>query len=494
MQKLAVKLRASAWLLVGLFWFSQAGAGGTGLAGHFLVGAGGSTDFPDLQTALEQIELHGINDDVELLLVPGHHETHVQINPMVRTGNPEARLLIASADAGDRAKLSHTPVSAGDNWIIRINNARFVDIAALEFTVFGSSDLTTAIAFYDGGQDINIFDNSFTAHAVSVVAQQNDISLISQLNETFIDGLEIRNNDFISGGAALYLASSETNGLQHIIFSDNVLIDQTALGNTRATEVKYATNVVFNNNTVQLSNQHAHGLQFNHVNDLEFTRNKLHLNGGGHSYAVRLLSSNLQGETQTVVRNNFIQATKFGVQLTGQNDQVSLLSNSVLLTGVLSNVAFSSAIESNSSVAGGVEMRGNVLINLSTVDDTRVISVTDSGLFSASDHNLMFDVDGDGFMLDSTLYASFDDYRSGTGLDASSKFRAVDFIDPGAGDLHLDSKSLADPALLMPANAAVLRDIDGALRPGTQHRPGADDAALPDVIYVVGFDDNVGAP
>jgi hypothetical protein len=476
------------WMSIGLLTFSNSWAG-AGLAGHFLVGPDPGTDFPDLASALGQIELQGIDDDVHLLLTPGTHDTHVQINPITLTGNTDARLLITSEDELDMAVLRHTPTSDSDNWIIRINQATQLDLVGLAFKIEGNRDLTTAVVFDGGGDDINLIDNIFEAHPVAVQVQQEDVSLISQLNETRIDGLQIVGNHFIQGGAALYLESDEINGLQDIKVSDNQLMEQTARGGAYLIYLKRVLDLDMENNQVINDSVFANGILLHTVNDLQFRRNQLQFTGGESSFALRMLTSNMTNPTLSVISNNFIQATEYGIQLTGQNAAMQLFNNTVVMAGNLSNTSsFTSAIQSNGSQVGQVTMRGNVLINRSTATNTRIISVSNSDMFAEVNNNLMYDTDGGSFVLDGTLYDDLAAYQTGTGLDQHSLFRDLPFIDEGNGDLHLHSSVHEDAELLIPANPEVTMDVDGAIRATDLHRVGADDLPIPDVIFADAFE------
>jgi len=468
---------------------SAASSAGSGLAGHYSVGPQTGTDFPDLQSALLQVEIEGISDHVELILTPGIHPTHVEINPITLTGNPDARLMIISEDLNDRAVLTHTPVSSADNWIIKINQAEMIDLVSLDFEVGGNLDLTAAVVFDQGGTDINIIDNIFTAHPVAVSSQQDDVSLISQFNDTFISELQVRENEFYFGGAAIFLQSSEVDGLQDLTVSDNLMTGQTARGSVYLMYLKRVRNLTIEKNTAWLSSQHANGPLLSSANDLLFNRNSILMDGGGQSHGLRLLSNNLGTGSLSIISNNFIQATQYGIQLTGQNAGVSLFNNSILLTGTLLGTGFyTSPVDSNNIQVSAVAMKGNIMINLSDAGDTRVLNVSNSNMFTEVDHNIMYDVDGGSYVLDNTVYSTFAEYQNATGFDGGSSFRDISFVDASSGDLHLTPDLFDDTSLLIPANTQVIRDFDGALRATNLHRPGADDAPLPDLIYYSGFE------
>jgi hypothetical protein len=476
------------WLATALMLPATSWAG-SGMAGLYVVGPDNGTDFPDLANALAQVELQGIDDDVELALIPGNHDTHVQINSISLTGNPDARLLITSADLNDMAVLTHTPTSEADNWIIRINQASRVDLVGLAFKIEGNQDLATAVVFDGGAEDINIIDNEFNAHPVSVLAQEEAVALISQLNDTVINNLQIVGNEFNEGGSVLYLNSAQVNGIENLNLSDNLITGQTVRGAMELIYIRRALFVTIEDNQIYIDSLHGNGVVMTSVNGLNFKRNAMHYVGGEQTFGLRILSSNLDSPTETVISNNFIQATQFGIKLTGLNDSVKVLNNTVVLSGTLSaSAAVSSVLDSNNTRLDEVTMQGNLFINRTTGSNTRLLNVSESGMFHASDHNLMYDADGDSFVLDVTLYDDLAAYQAGTGLDLQSLSRDVLFVDEVNGDLHLDPVEFDAADLLMPANPDLIRDIDGALRASNLHRVGADDGPLPDLIFDSGFD------
>lgn len=466
---------------------------GSGMAGHYLVGPQPGTDFTTLADALNQVEIHGIGDHVQLEMTPGTHFAHVEINPITRTGNPEARLIITSEDENDIATLTHTPSSAADNWIIKINQAEMIDIVSLGLKVEGSLNLTTAVMFDSGGNDITIVNNIFSSHSVNstTTIPQEDASLISQVNDTEIDGLYIINNEFISGGAVLYLKSADIDGIQNITIEDNIMENQTVNYGPELIYIYRSRDVSIQRNEISNQSSSGRGIILSTTNNLIFRQNSIVFSGGDYSFALRVQSQNTTDTTtNTIISNNFIQATQYGIDLSGWNKNVSVLNNTVLLDGtLLGNSAVSACLDSNNSQVSEVTMHGNILINLTDGDNTRVLNVDNSNMFAESDYNIMFDSDGDSFFLDSTLYNTLGEYQTATGLDSSSLFQNVDFVDPAVGDLHLTSTMLEDPSLLIPANPDVVRDFDGFTRAPNIHRAGADDAMLPDLIFASGFDD-----
>ncbi|MCB1604344.1 MAG: right-handed parallel beta-helix repeat-containing protein [Gammaproteobacteria bacterium] len=466
---------------------------GSGMGGHYLVGPQPGTDFTTLADALNQVEIHGIGDHVQLEMTPGTHFAHVEINPITRTGNPNARLIITSEDENDIATLTHTPSSATDNWIIKINQAEMIDIVSLGFKVEGSLNFTTAVMFDSGGNDITMVNNIFTSHPVNstTTIPQEDASLISQVNDTHIDGLYIIDNEFDSGGAVLYLESADIDGLQNIVIEDNLMENQTIRFGPKLIYMIRSRDVSIQRNEISNQSPSGQGITLASTNNLIFRQNSIFFSADGYSLALRVQSQNTSDTTtNTLISNNFIQATQYGLDLSGLNKNVSVLNNTVLLSGtLLGNSAISACLKSNNSEVSEVAMRGNILINLTNGDNTRVLSVSNSNMFAESDYNIMFDSDGDSFFLDSTLYNTLGDYQSATGLDSSSLFQNVDFVDPVVGDLHLTSTMLEDPSLLIPANPDVIRDFDGFTRATNIHRAGADDAILPDLIFASGFED-----
>jgi hypothetical protein len=178
---------------------------------------------------------------------------------------------------------------------------------------------------------------------------------------------------------------------------------------------------------------------------------------------------------------------------TGGGGLTQAFHNTIVLPAAPAPVAFSSAgfyLNGGSTGLFPAELRNNIIINrLSTSTSAQnAIAVVDGNTSRGnltSNNNLLLAPGTNGAIgqtgreLGGTRITSntLADWRTNSTYDANSVSKAVTFVSEATGDFHLAGTSVGDRDLGSPRLAAVLRDIDNALR-GSRTYMGADEASV----------------
>ncbi|MGB0404078.1 MAG: right-handed parallel beta-helix repeat-containing protein [Salibacteraceae bacterium] len=411
------------------------------LSGAYTIG-GSSSNYPNLQTAIDSLESKGMSSAVTFNLMDGFVDTHSVKIDQVIPGHSSTNTILIQTSPGSvqRAKiLFHNTTNVHsfgfycDQPNVTLNNLA-VEVSA------NSSNWTSAIYLKSG-----VIENCDIKGVVKV-----SISLKPAIQVGINSRIE---NCDVRGGSI---------GIDCLLFSDDLVIR-----NNRISEFSQYGIFLYGGERIVVSNNDLHGAynsqsvaRINCVNG-KFYNNKMISN----SYGMELLGRFNQ------VYNNTVSATNYGLWARFA-DSNFVDNNSFLIKGKNSVAVF---IESN-SVNYGLYFRNNSVAN----SDSGLIFLTNGPIksyLSVSDYNNFY-TEGNYFAearngTVSTFHTSLSDWQSFSNLDASSLTGNPYYYNNE--DLHAQSQVMNNNALPL---SYITSDIDGDLRDVATPDIGADEYSV----------------
>lgn len=459
-------------------------AGGGGLSGSYTVGTP-SSDYVNLGAALSDLETNGMAGSVTLNVQPGTYQTHLTIGEINRINQPDDWLFITSDSAP--AVLQYDANSTANNWVIKFEEAAYININNLVLEATGTDDFNNILVLGDNSAHITIEDNILNNYLPALLPDDEEgFSINNAGNSITANNIKIHNNTFNSGHGGIKLKGVIGFPVDEVSILNNVFNQQKGVGTFYVTKLSYVDNFEFVGNEIETNYSNAKGPYFFTVNEGVIAGNKINItNGLNGGTGLRIGKTNTDPEQKIIIKNNFIKASPIGLHISGPStNSIDIFHNTIVMDQLSSTVV--SALDI-SSAAANVNVQNNIFINRNDDLQAHIMIIDDISSVNSSENNRFYGESGDLFVVEGIAYSSLNDYQNASSLDLNSVFDSVDFVDEAAGDLHLEPAQYNDPNLFAFPIEGVSFDIDSENRNPDIARMGADDLFY-EFIFTDGFE------
>ncbi len=456
---------------------AKASIRGTALSGVYIIGPAPS-DYLNLQNAFDAIMTDGIAAPVQLKFKPGIHEVHASLTAFDRHGQVDDLLTITSLDLQNPATLQHAAVASTDNWVIKLSQIESIQIDHLLLQSTGNDVFSNLLVF--GGisnSDVFIHHNAFYNRHVDDATAETSAASINCSQPTALDNTRIVNNLFNAGNAAIRLIGSVDNPMQQIHIRGNRFDDQSAAMDFYTLSVTHANGLSIEDNEIYNSLNNAKGVRIDQTSNALINANRLFMLGGGNggqAFVMNAANDALPGQTD--IQNNIMLASLRTLHIGTSSQNVHVQHNTLAATGALIGDTESAALKfSTSSAQANNLYRSNILYSDHTHGMAHLLQIDHSSSIASASDNVYDGQMQHPMQVDGVNHGSLTDHQNGTGLDATSLAKIIDFVDPGNADFHLTATQLLDADLIVPAAFGVIFDVDGETRLPHASTKGADD-------------------
>ena len=418
------------------------------LSGTKLIDNGGSGDYQSFSEAVDSLKSQGVSGAVTFNVANGTYTEQIII-PAI-TGVNATNTITFQSQSGDstQVNLNYDPVSADDNWVVRLDTTGYITFRKLRFSSNGAD--YARIMVFNGTNHITVENCEFQGKAAPSLT--TDEAVIYS-NDTPDDSTLVQNSRFINGSYGVRLeGKSPSVRSQGIRLMNNTFINQSEqailLSNQDAPFV--------DNNYIYASNDYANGIKFYYCNiNAQITNNRIELINGG--YGIYLNNSDGQAIDNGLIANNFISVSGnvlgYGIYSSSSIYQ-SIFHNSINITNTYSGTATLRTSSCNS-----LDIRNNIFTNFG---GGYIYEIGSASEITASDYNNYFGTGN--FIADwgGTDIETLADLQSANSMDANSV--SVNPVFTSSSDLHTTIYTLDN---IGDNTVGIGTDIDNESRGGT---------------------------
>ena len=437
--------------------------------GFYRVAGGMPREFATPTEAIKNLNLRGIKGDVTFRVRVGTFTlgrridfvNHSGADALAKTATSTDTVLFRAANPNNRPTFEHASDRTENNWVVKVVDADRVRFDGINLEANGTPPYGRALVLEGDVDDFSISNCEITG----LTGETSTLAALVFSDEFEQDRTEIEHCTLTGGSYGVYLKTIGvgTRG-EDTKINYNYFDDQTVAGMIVDHE-----DLEVIGDTVITTRPNATGIYLTGASKPTVTENVIRASGTG---AVGLLLQNTSGRTTglSLVANNFIGGRNIGLKLEGGARLHGIYHNTIRAVDSVLYLGDTGPTVSDSTLY----IKNNILDNTSTgpalvVENGKDILESDFNNLNNTGGGTLVDWEG-------TLYATLGAYQGAVPLDANSVSTSVDFLAPGSADLHLDGASDGDATLVGTPLAAVVTDIDGEPRSGTQPYMGADEA------------------
>lgn len=459
-------------------------AGSGGLNGSYTVGTP-SSDYINLEAAIEDLELSGMAGPVTLNVEPGTYQTHVTIGEINRFNQADDWLTITSES--QTAVLQHDASSTFNNWVIKIEDAAYINIKNLVLETTGTDDFNNIVVLGENSSHITIEDNIFNNYVVNALGDDDEsYSINNEDNAIAANNIKIHNNVFNSGNGGVRLRGVNGFPIVDVSIKNNVFNQQHGVGSFYVVKLSSVNEFEFIANEIETDYTNAKGPYFFTVNEGVIAGNKINItNGQNGGTGLRVGQTNTGPEQKIIIKNNFIKASPIGIHVSSPfTNNIEIYHNTIVMDQFSGIDVTALDI---SAAAVNVNIQNNIFINRNDNMQAHIMTIDDLASVNISENNRFYGESSELFVVEGISYSNFSVYQHVASMDFNSVFDSVDFVDEAAGDLHLKPAQYNDPDLFTFPIEGVSFDIDSENRNPNIARMGADDLFY-EFIFTDGFE------
>lgn len=440
-----------------------------GMSGTFTVG-GSSPDFPNLTSAISELELKGICGNIILNVRPGTYDEQVVINNIKGTG-PNAWLTVRrDPSSSGLATFQYAITSSVNNYVIKLNGASYVNLEQLHLKNSGTSTFYTTLLSTSGTpqgtvHDINVkycFLEGLLTTTTSTLSSLMYFYASSSAHA--ITDFNIENNTLYGGGYGIYNYGYSPTPHKNVTISNNWISDYYYMGVYNY----FSDTLVVTGN--QLSDRGVYSTTYGMYNyycqgGINISRNKITCNATSSNYGLFVYYA-FTGSAANVIANNMVSlvngsATGTHRALTLYDCQsVKLYHNTFHTEGgpSLSTGGLAGYIYMSSTSYGPYDVRNNIFSAAGTgriglYYDGSAISSTGMLTSDYNNYSAAYLVGTGG-----TVYNPLSTFTTATGWDGNSK--SLNPMYDSTRDLHINNIALHESG----AALGVSTDYDGDTR------------------------------
>ena len=436
-------------------------------SGTFTIGTDNNDDFPDLATAIESLNIFGVNGAVNLKIKPNTYTGHIRIRAIIGVSQAYPLTIESYTGNANDVIFQYNAINSADNYIIRLDTAQNVIIKNITFKALGQGDFSSCIKIIRSSY-CNIDNNKFISVNTNTTYSNSSIYMLG--NNGACNSINISNNLFEKNGRSITILGTSTNyNIYNLIIDNNTFIDSRSV----AISLYYINGYSFSNNNIRYYSStvssailisQSSGIQRIEKNTFYSSNNTV-----GHSPFVFLTGISGSATYPIIMSNNYIYQ---GFQS----------SNAILFSGCgylnfYNNSIYSRANSTTSVTSVRVHNPyhfnnlNNSIINMA---GGKAISVSNTGHIYSSDYNNYYTTGS--FLAqwgNNTVYG-ISSLRTISGKEANSINYSPTFV--GSNDyLHSIGTSLNNKGFPL---SSVSDDIDGEPRSTTTPDIGANEFTI----------------
>lgn len=428
-----------------------------GLSGTYLLGPSGAGIFPSFTSAVAAMASCGISGPVVFEVESGVYNEQISI-PTI-TGTSATNTITFRSQAMDSsAVLLRWPSATANNWVVRFNGADHVTLDRITVERTGGPSFATVVYFQPPG--LLNDSRSITISHCRLMADGSSLATSAVLDKAAMttvgnDSLKVEHTRFIGGGSGIY-ANIGLN--DKLLVQDNYFVGQNA--SAMVIPVASASFTIRRNGAAHAPFAYNHAVMISNASaGFTIEANRFSNTNGT---AIGLSSTNTSLGGTSIVRNNMLRGSTYGLWTIGSTSGLRVDHNSMY--GGVSGLYFFSSGPVNIA-----SLRNNVLQGgLYGLQRDAAVSVS----FAQTSHNALFSPTGDVANSGGTLVGTIAALQALTGQFASSIEVDPKYFDQATCDLHayvMELDGAGTPLL------AVTSDFDGQVRSTTTPDIGADE-------------------
>ncbi len=438
----------------------------TAFAGTYTIGATG--DYPTFADAINVVTTLGVCGPVVFNVLPGTYTEQVTIGDIVGASATNTITFTSSTGNAADAVLQFGASSSSNNWVFKLNAAKWVIIDNMTVKSVSSGNYGRVIDF-DNFAENNTVSNS---NIESVPVTSSYAACI--YSETEANSYNtIANNHLLNGYYGIYFRGSSS-----AMELDNIITGNTIEGfHYYGIYSYYQNGITINNNTLMNSSASSsnYGIYAYHCDGpTTITNNHVNLNPSGTTYGIRAYYCNGTQTDPALIANNFVvqsqgTGTVYGMYVYYSN-YVNIFYNSINITAGSSTGGRGMYFGSGSSGYGNIQALNNNVVNTGGGYAFEITSsAASSGYLSISDHNNLYT---SGSNLCKVGTTNVPDLAQLQAMGSDSNSVSVLPVFTAFDDLHTFSPNLNNIGTPV---AEVTTDIDGELRDASTPDIGADE-------------------
>ncbi|MFZ4401773.1 MAG: T9SS type A sorting domain-containing protein [Bacteroidales bacterium] len=429
------------------------------LSGIYTIG-GTAANYSTINIALQSLYYCGVSGPVIFNIYQGTYNEQLVIDTIFGASEVNTITFKSANNDSNSVIISYSPSSSNANYVVKLNGTDYIRFKHLSIVNTSQNGMGRVIELINKA-NFNEFSNNVIQTALSTLSTSAGIY---SYNTT--DDHNLISNNLITGGYyGIYLYGLGTGSKEKGNFITNNIIKDffyyglylyyqdsiTAIGNM-------ISNVTNSANVTALYSYYS--------DNINYQKNKIHLNNTGTTYAMYIYYNNNAGGNG-LIANNFISESLGTGTVCGVYNYYSMnikyYYNSLNITaGNASSYAFYTNNGSNN------ELKNNSFVNTGS---GYAIYAASTASISSSNYNNLY-VTGTNLGYWGSAISTLTAWQAASGKDANSMSTDPDYL--STTDLHVYTSSLNN---LGTSLTEVTNDIDGQPRSTTTPDIGADEFA-----------------
>ncbi|MCK6609537.1 MAG: T9SS type A sorting domain-containing protein [Bacteroidia bacterium] len=356
----------------------------TPMKGTYIVGPAPS-DFLTIADAANALALRGVDSIVNIKIKTGTYSEQF-ILPAIVGASEQNRITFSSlANHVDSVIIQYNSTLVGDNYVVKLTGARYVDFNRLSLRALGTSyGYVFDIGMSSGYTSIR--ECKLTANIVTTTS--TNMALVYAMSNTGGNVSFVRNT-FTGGSYAIYFRGTATNNLSNVnIIDSNTFLNQYYMG----VYLYYMANQTFRNNVLSTTSAYTtfYGLYAYYVDStFEVTRNSISTTTA-NGYGIFTNYCDAFAGKYMLVANNIVRiGSGSSTACFGIRDSYSggcVIANNTSVINTTSTSGYAGYFYYTSTVSSSNKIRNNVFVNLTS----GACLYHYNPLYGSSDYNVIF--------------------------------------------------------------------------------------------------------
>lgn len=304
------------------------------MAGTYTIGPAttGTWDFSSFNSALSTLISSGICGHVTFEVQPGTYTEQLTIPAVTGMDANNTVTFKGATNDSTAVTLQFAATSTTDNWVVRLNGARFFTFSHMTLKATGSAN-GRVVEFMTNASDNTIHNCVIETNTNATGSTFTGIYSTTGNN---IHRATFANNRFIGGYYSIYWYGSSASRKNNVKILNNVLVDYYYSG----IYTYYADSLFINGNSLtnRTGSAIVYGMYLYYTNGYgEVTKNRLHLSGTSSQYGITVGQKQATSSLPLIVANNYVTqsgatGTVYAIYLLTAN-YVDVYHNSVRVGG-----------------------------------------------------------------------------------------------------------------------------------------------------------------
>jgi hypothetical protein len=305
----------------------------TPLAGNYTIGASG--DYQTIQAAFAALLLRGASGSITYNIMPGTYNERV--NLYEAAGMSSSDTITIQSMNGNSAEViwANAPTAAGDNYTLRLRNAKNVVIKNLTISSSNSNSSSFGNVLTFSGNVSNVLIENNRLVGFPNASSSDNLAIISSSGD-YLQDIKIKNNQFSGGSYSVYLIGISVQ----LPASGIEIVDNTISGTYMGIRLSNMRSPKINSNNFMLSNQADYGMYLTSCDgEMEIMKNKIIINSGHGIYLNASTGGSLPLGKPGLIANNFLStggSNRYGFYFSTLSNQ-NIYNNSVNIYNASTN-------------------------------------------------------------------------------------------------------------------------------------------------------------